>query len=216
MIKISRGPKPAILDTNEEQWTQEYIAKKAGETSLPKASLTRYRHPRIKEQIVLDCKGKCAYCESQIDHAQPGDIEHIKPKAKFPEKIVEWENLTLVCKKCNSEKGDFFDANETLIDPTIEDPNLYIQFYGPMIMHTPGQNRGLVTISQLKLERPELFERRKESLKNLQPLIDLWAKETSGSTKSILELQIREHCSEAKEYSFMNKCFVAATTGIEI
>ena len=32
---------------------------------------------------------------------------HKLPKSKFPELVCDWENLTIACPKCNTNKGDY-------------------------------------------------------------------------------------------------------------
>lgn len=49
----------------------------------------------------------CNYCE----HSEGNDIEHIYPKAAFPEKAFVWDNYLLACPKCNTaHKSDKIDV----------------------------------------------------------------------------------------------------------
>ncbi len=49
----------------------------------------------------------CNYCE----HSEANDIEHIYPKAAFPEKAFVWDNYLLACPKCNTaHKSDKIDV----------------------------------------------------------------------------------------------------------
>lgn len=49
----------------------------------------------------------CNYCE----HSEANDIEHIYPKAAFPEKAFVWDNYLLACSKCNTvHKSDKIDV----------------------------------------------------------------------------------------------------------
>ena len=77
--------------------------------------------------------GKCGYCESYISNVDYGDIEHFKPKSKFPLESVKWDNLLLSCKKCNDkgQKGDNWpeeDENGPLINPLDENPEDFFAF----------------------------------------------------------------------------------------
>jgi uncharacterized protein (TIGR02646 family) len=61
---------------------------------------------------------KCAYCEKPImpydNHEDSKDIrwhftvEHYRPKDFYYWLAYEWSNLLLLCKECNSEKGNIF------------------------------------------------------------------------------------------------------------
>lgn len=47
---------------------------------------------------------RCQYC----GRAEANQIEHIQPKAFYPEATFVWENLLWVCDKCNLHKGESF------------------------------------------------------------------------------------------------------------
>ena len=84
---------------------------------------------------------RCGYCEDSVGD----EIEHIRPKALFPEYTFAWENYLLACGKCNRAKGNSFSiivggklvnvarrhggpirrpepGKPALIDPRCEDP----------------------------------------------------------------------------------------------
>ncbi|NET70014.1 MAG: HNH endonuclease [Sphaerospermopsis sp. SIO1G2] len=44
----------------------------------------------------------CSYCETRLSSSL--DVEHILPKAQFPDEEKNWENFCLACKNCNSTK----------------------------------------------------------------------------------------------------------------
>ena len=121
MIQLQKVDAPAVLMAQATVWTREFADRLADRT-LPDVYLTRYRHPSVKSAVVQETHGKCAYCESKVTHVHPGDIEHILPKSKFPELVVHWSNLTLVCNECNRRKSDFHDDEERIINPFEEEP----------------------------------------------------------------------------------------------
>lgn len=61
------------------------------------------RQHYLKEQAYC-----CAYCriEKKESHGMTWDVEHILPKAIFPEYLFEPENLAVACKECNTPKDD--------------------------------------------------------------------------------------------------------------
>lgn len=88
-----------------------------------------YRDPDVKNGLKRLFNEKCAYCETRVLHAQPGDVEHFRPKAAVDTKIkgianlsakvkapppakekikpgyywlaADWNNLLLSCNTCN-------------------------------------------------------------------------------------------------------------------
>ena len=70
----------------------------------------------------------CPYCEIEIN-LENSQIEHIKPKDKFPKLLTEYDNLVACClesKRCGNSKGNKWD--ELFINPTIENPEDYFEY----------------------------------------------------------------------------------------
>ena len=133
MIRISRTPKPAVLVRKADEW-QKCLSQAHTEKERKRAE-ARYRHEEIKEVLCRMFHGKCAYCESKLTHVDFGDIEHYRPKSKWPQLTFEWENLMLACGICNQNKWDHFpeaDEGGPIINPTQEDPDVHLDFsYDP-------------------------------------------------------------------------------------
>lgn len=131
MIFVKRIDKPKILIRNEVKWTE--AIQNANSKSEYEKAIGKYKNEKIKETLIEMFHGKCAFCESYIENVDFGDIEHFKPKSKFPELAVSWENLLLSCKKCNGsgQKGSNWPTEPEggpLINPTKEDPNNFFDF----------------------------------------------------------------------------------------
>jgi uncharacterized protein (TIGR02646 family) len=65
----------------------------------------------LKEKIRDDLRpkqnNKCCYCKRELGHdIKEVDIEHIIPKATYPDFTFTPENLALSCPGCNTIKGD--------------------------------------------------------------------------------------------------------------
>jgi 5-methylcytosine-specific restriction endonuclease McrA len=67
---------------------------------------TNYKHPDNKAALISASYDKCMYCESKVSHTYYGDIEHIRPKSRFPDLEFSWDNLGYVCARCNGYKSD--------------------------------------------------------------------------------------------------------------
>ena len=72
---------------------------------------TKYNHlgnftKEFRRHIYIYCLEKCWYCAlplKEMDHSNPPQIDHIKPKAEGGTN-EEW-NLVLACRSCNCKKG---------------------------------------------------------------------------------------------------------------
>lgn len=199
MIRLQRGPVPPVLEANAEQWTNEYVALLRGDPGVPAAAATRYRHPDIKQAVVRDSSGKCVYCESKPRAVAPGDVDHQAPKSVKPERIVDWSNLVFSCPACNTAKGPYFDEALPLLDPYEEDPADHLRFDGPMV--TDKTQRGEITMIKLRLNRPELLQRRAERLDGLRQLVRRWMQMEPGPLKEELRTLLQEEAEARNEYT---------------
>lgn len=171
MISITRGEKPEILRRKEEEWTQEYIeASNRGQGKRWR----KYSQSDIREALRIETRGKCAYCESYIEHVSYSHIEHILPKSERPELVCEWTNLTLACEICNTNKDTYMDEHNPLLNPYIDDVEELIDFYGPMAVHR--DSRAQLTISKLRLNRAQLLFRRQEALQEILRIVMMMAR----------------------------------------
>lgn len=207
MIRLIKLEKPDILVQKGEEWKDEIMTYVNSGTDIPKNIQVRYSHKEIKNALLEETKKKCAYCESIITGIDYGDIEHIEPKKKVPEKTFEWSNLTLACGKCNQNKGQYYNKNLSLINPYTDKPEEEIIFLGAY--PSARSNRALMTVKQLKLDRVELIERRTEYIKKIQPLINLYLDTNDKEFQKILYQDLIEYTKEKHEYSSMMKGILA-------
>ncbi len=78
------------------------------------------KHGEVREAIAAMSHGRCAYCQSDVssNHAgkggkekPPGQIEHFKPKSRFPMQAYAVSNYFLGCMGCNGAKSDQWPAS---------------------------------------------------------------------------------------------------------
>jgi 5-methylcytosine-specific restriction endonuclease McrA len=151
MIKLSRGPKPSILERNAATWTAEFTAHVGPLSTMSATTRYRYRASEIKTAVKRDSHSKCIYCESCVSQVHPGEIEHILPASKRRDLVVDWDNLAFVCTECNREKSDYLEPELPLVNPYVDEPKEYLAFYGPIIHHRTGSARGEITVRRLRL-----------------------------------------------------------------
>ena len=148
MIRIHKGPVPATLQRNARNWTQELMDRlEAGEEVAPEM-WSRYNAADVKRQAVADGHSKCAYCESLVTHVSYGDLEHMRPKKRYPQLAYDWQNLVFVCSRCNNKKRESYNEEVPPIDPVAEDPSTFLVPHGEWIWATAGaqHNRAFETI----------------------------------------------------------------------
>jgi hypothetical protein len=205
MIQLQKEDEPNILAANGPAWEQALLAHDANGTQPSKAELTRYGHPDIKSVLMKETNEKCAYCESKFRHVYPGDVEHVIPKRNGHQFRFRWDNLTIACSTCNTNKG----IKEDLIDPYVESPEAVFQHAGPVMLPDPIDNKASVTEVALQLNRNALVERRTERLRGLHRMLRVALSEPSPEYRDIYldELRLKETRGDA-EYAAMARWYV--------
>lgn len=110
----------------------------------------------------------CPYCEGMINTEEEGSIEHIKPKDRFKDLILEYNNLITSCKSnfsCDNFKGGSWD--DKFINPVIDNPKEYFSYdlYTGEII--PKEESGIIyerakqTIEMLNLNHNKIKRARK-------------------------------------------------------
>ena len=208
MIKRIKRAFPNVLSINGTNWTKQLMTYVNSGQAIPASVQGHYRDAEIKSEVKLETEEKCIYCESYITHQYPGDVEHIIPKSAYPRLTFSWNNLSFVCFWCNNNKRATLDKNCKLLNPYKDDIDDHLQAFGPMVFHINDSKRGELTWKEIKLNRKELIERRADSLKELQNLIDKYNRETVHGLKTILRDEIVENAKTDKEYSMYKTQFL--------
>ncbi|MCC2507821.1 HNH endonuclease [Bacillus cereus] len=205
MISLIKTSKPKVLEDKEHDWTNELLSFLNSDEKVPNHIKARYRHGEIKDALLTETNSKCAYCESKITHIDHGDIEHILPKSIFPEKTFLWDNLTIGCAICNQSKSNYYDDSLRLLNPYADFPEDKLIFMGAISFARPGCESAYFTIKKLKLNRPELIERRGDLIKKIQPLIWEYEKTENEELRRLLLQELIEFTNKDQEYSLMIK-----------
>jgi uncharacterized protein (TIGR02646 family) len=211
MIKLTKLPKPQVLEANADKWTKELMTYVNSGNKIPETVKNRYNQTEVKETLKRETHCKCMYCESYISAVSPEHIEHYRPKALYPEKTFEWENLGLSCPWCNIKKKDEFDENCAVINPYYENPNDFFISLGTMIVHKPGNKRAELSENLLELNRPELLECRKNAINNISPLLDRYKNESNPTLKRIIKENIEKEMTDEKPYAMCIRAYVCAS-----
>lgn len=60
----------------------------------------------LREQVIGQKGSVCAECGRRIKEDKDITVDHIKPRSKYPDLALKIENLRVLCRSCNSRKGD--------------------------------------------------------------------------------------------------------------
>lgn len=96
---VKRGPEPDGLETiralYKPRWIRYY---RFGDGDKPGDS--RWRD--FSDDLTNAFHGLCGYCEEMCR----GEVDHFRPKSRYPELVYSWSNWVFTCHDCNHAKGD--------------------------------------------------------------------------------------------------------------
>jgi hypothetical protein len=123
MEKITKTPLSDLptlgeLEKNYIQWGQEFETKLKNGGKSTNFAWKGGLYNEMRRQLAVITKEHCSFCDAfPVAHISKETIEHNYPKAEFPLKSYEWENLFYCCDKCQSE------ANKTQFQETLKPDN---------------------------------------------------------------------------------------------
>lgn len=158
MIHLVNLPLPEPANTQLTGYQHEIDSLPDYETRVERAkerfsSLNKKGHPTfdtVKATLSKMCVGvqRCAYCEDSL----ADEVEHIRPKALYPDWVFAWMNYLYACGPCNGPKSSRFavfahgtgvhtnvgrrrgdpvlppvEGNPVLLDPRVDDPMTFMR-----------------------------------------------------------------------------------------
>jgi hypothetical protein len=202
---LIKGPIPPIVAASGPDWTKEYVAA----VSQGRDGGTPWRHPQIVAALKQETLAKCAYCEGVIADVSYPHVEHILPKSRRPELVVEWHNLTLGCTVCNTNKGDYYEPDAPLLQPYTDNPLEHLVFHGFAIYAVLGSDTGIRTIENLKLMRSPLMLERMKRIQSFHWLLDRWQR-AEGADHELFAGIIRDQLADDQEFVQTLRSYAAA------
>ena len=187
-----------MLLANEQAWTDEYLEWSQNRVG-PEPQ--RYRHPQIRSALEAETHAKCAYCEGLIKGIAYTHVEHKLPKKNHPKMVCAWENLTIACPKCNTNKGGYDEPKCPLLDPYVDDVENWVAFYGSLALSRGGP-RSRATITRLDLNRMDLVYERGQAIIQLDLLLELVERAVSQPDARVqLWLEIDAMIADVAEFA---------------
>jgi hypothetical protein len=120
---------------------------------------------QYKPFLRADFRMRCAYCERPEEYLGGGEafeVEHFKPRGKFPHLDCVYDNLYYVCRKCNAHKSETWPSEEQLArglrfaDPCQEDPYIHHLLEIADGSVTGTTTCGTYTAAHIRLHREDL------------------------------------------------------------
>jgi hypothetical protein len=146
-----------------------------------------------------------------VTHVSFGDVEHVRPKSKYPALEFEWANLGLCCQRCNTSKLDKFDEENPYINPYEESPSEHLDAIGTFL--SAKSPRGLITINDIQLNRPPLVEKRKETMEMITKLLEVSNAIADEPKRTVMIAFIRSLAGADKEISFFIDSWIKDALG---
>ena len=141
---VDRGPEPSGLETIRVRYTPRWIEHYSnGVGSRPTDSRWGDFHHHLRQVF----EGICGYCEEICE----GEVDHFRPKSRFPALVYEWPNWVFACHDCNQAKWNKW-PEEGYVDPCTESESLRPEAYFTFDTKT-GE---VIPLSDLS---PERFEK---------------------------------------------------------
>ena len=99
MHTVVRGPEPSRLKEVRKRlspkWVRYYREKKG---KKPSDACWRDFQPALSAAFFC----LCAYCEQVCK----GEVDHLRPKSRFPKLVYRWSNWVHACHTCNQKKQE--------------------------------------------------------------------------------------------------------------
>lgn len=147
MHSVDRGDEPQGLAPIRRRYTPRWVAYyRDGEGKKP----TDAKWQDFHEDLSRAFFGFCGYCENDCK----GQVDHFRPKHRFPSQVYKWDNWVLACGPCNAKKGRNWPTGG-YVDPCSESPSDQPEGYFDFDIRT-GEiipKRGLTTDRRRRADR---------------------------------------------------------------
>ena len=139
-----------LLRDNYIQWGQAFseLLSRGGKSSAFAWKGGIYEE--MRHHLSLITKEHCSFCDSYpVAHISKETIEHYYPKAEYPLRAFEWENLFYCCDKCQSEANKW--AFQETLKPDLPTYHFSDYFYFDL---ASGE---LKVMENLEMDNPDSF-----------------------------------------------------------
>ena len=118
---VDRGPEPDRLARIRDQFTPRWV-RFYGSGVGDKPSDSRWRD--FSGDLADAFHGLCAYCEGPCR----GEVDHFRPKSRYPDLVYSWSNWLFACHDCNHAKGEKWPPRG-YVDPCAKSPRAHPEHF---------------------------------------------------------------------------------------
>ena len=216
MRNVDRPPTPKPLQLNAKKWTRALLKEirdaRKKNRNTKSSFFKKYDTLRVRDALLQMYGKRCCYCEASIaDVAGRGQIEHRKPKDRFPKLTFEWSNLHLACPDCNRAKSKKWDSRHEILDAVTDRPITDHLTYeisrigGVYRTAVPDSKRGETTICHANLNRIGLRDARTAillgALSVIAELNQLGTSPESVAKREVLKSMVQDEYGSLIEYA---------------
>jgi uncharacterized protein (TIGR02646 family) len=124
MHAVDRGREPPKLKAVRNKYTPRWVRYyRDGEGNKPSDDHWRKFQPDLSRVF----SAICGYCEQSCK----GQVDHFRPKSRYPQSVYRWSNWILACPTCNQNKGEGWPSGG-YVDPCAKtrsaQPEAYFAF----------------------------------------------------------------------------------------
>ncbi len=168
MHTLDRGREPAGLAAVRNKLTPKWVSYYRNNNGK-KPSDAKWRD--YHDDLARVFFSMCGYCEETCK----GEVDHFRPKSRYPERVYVWGNWILACHTCNHMKGGDWPPGgyvDPCARPRTAQPESYFDFDTKTAEIVPKKGlaaarrrRGSTMISDLALNA---YHHRKTRVRHLQ------------------------------------------------
>ncbi len=193
-----------------EKKLQEFVLKKGMGLWDYRLLETDQIPDSLRYRVLKESGGRCALCGA-TKKDRPLDVDHIKPKSKGGKNV--YENLQVLCSKCNRSKGnkddtDFKDNLSPDVDsscPFCNSKAKILESFDTVfaINDSYAVTEGHVLVIP-KRHTPDFFTMTEKEIKDAEQLIRIMKKKISKNDRTVTGFNIGMNCGESAGQSIFH------------
>ena len=162
MIRVTPQPEPENFDRDVRQKGRQKLEELQIDATSPLPPKTKL--PDLWRRVASELRERYRFCAYTNIECPPceGDVDHFKPKSKYPALAYEWSNYRLALPAINRRKSDY----EDVLDPfEIKNTWFELETLNGFVQPSPKtpkaiQAKILATIERLQLNDPRYCNNR--------------------------------------------------------
>lgn len=176
MIRVTPQPEPENFDRDVRQKGRQKLEELQVDATSPLPPKTKL--PNLWKKVAPELRKRYRFCAYTNIECPPceGDVDHFKPKSKYPALAYEWSNYRLALPAINRRKSNYedvldpFEIKNEWFELKILDGSIHPSAKAPKALREKIQ----ATIERLQLNNPLYCDNR------LEVIDDYYSKEITA------------------------------------